>query len=255
MSKLLLSPLNIFRLLAAWTVLSLAILACGMGAGAPPPAAEEPPAAIEPTQLPPGEPLPTQSIPQEPAPTTMPAIPERRRLTLEFPAQIRAGDSDVVRLTLEVDDLGNITPTAQFEGNVVTGEVVEIPDLYETHNVIAEAKFDIAGLQVSPPELISQTLSKGQSLNFYWSVRPAEVGVYRGTVWFYLRFVDKVSGEESRRAVSAQIVEIEAVNFLGLPANLVRTVGGVGSVIGAVVGFPFFEDIIKFIFRRQTRKK
>lgn len=185
----------------------------------------------------------------------MPAIPERRRLTLEFPAQIRAGDSDVVRLTLEVDDLGNITPTAQFEGNVVTGEVVEIPDLYETHNVIAEAKFDIAGLQVSPPELISQTLSKGQSLNFYWSVRPAEVGVYRGTVWFYLRFVDKVSGEESRRAVSAQIVEIEAVNFLGLPANLVRTVGGVGSVIGAVVGFPFFEDIIKFIFRRQTRKK
>ncbi len=257
MTKLPLSPRNIFRILAAWTVLSLVILACGMGAGAPPPAAEEP-AAAEPTQLSPGEPiapLPTQSVPQEPAPTTVPAIPERRRLTLEFPSQIRAGDSDVVRLTLEVDDLGNITPTAQFEGNVVTGEVVEIPDLYETHNVIAEAKFDIAGLQVSPPELISQTLSKGQSLNFFWSVRPAEVGVYRGTVWFYLRFVDKVSGEESRRAVSAQLVEIEAVNILGLPANLVRSVGGVGSVVGAIIGFPFFEDIVKFLFRRRSRKK
>jgi hypothetical protein len=111
-------------------------------------------------------------------------------------------------------------------------------------------------MQVSPPELISQTLSRGQSVNFIWSIRPTDPGTYRGTVWFYLRFVDKVSGEESRRTVSAQIVEIEAVNFLGLSANVVRTFGGVGSIIGAVVGFPFFEDIVKFIFgRRKSRKR
>lgn len=226
-----------------------------MGAGAPA-GAQEPSS----TQAVPIPPTPTSEflIPNtgggEAEPTPMPAIPERRRLTLEFPARIRAGDSDIVRLTLEVDDLGNITPTAQFEGNVVTGEVVEIPDLYNSHNVIAEAKFDIAGVQVSPPELISQTLSRGQAVNFYWSIRPEDPGTYRGTVWFYLRFVDKVSGEESRRAVSAQIVEIEAVNVLGLPANLVRTAGGVGSVIGAIVGFPFFEDIVKFIFRRRRGK-
>jgi hypothetical protein len=228
------------------------MLACGLSAAAP-----EAPAAPVSTQSVPEEPTdeePPSVIPLPPS-TQAPAIPERRRLTLEFPAKIRAGDSDVARLTLEMDDLGSLTPTAQFEGNVITGEAVEIPDLYETHNVIAEAKFDIAGMQVSPPELISQTLSKGQSVSFYWSVRPAEVGVYRGTIWFYLRFVDKVSGEESRRAVSAQIVEIEAVNFLGLPANLVRTVGGVGSVIGAVIGFPFFEDIVKFVLRGRKRKK
>jgi hypothetical protein len=231
-----------------------------MGAGAP--SAEEPAGAPEPSSTQAGiSATPTSEIVipvtggggSVPAP--MPAIPERRRLTLEFPAQIRAGDSDVVRLTLEVDDLGNIVPTPQFEGNVVTGEVVEIPDLYESHNIIAEAKFEIAGLQVSPPELISQTLSKGQAVNFYWSVRPQEPGTFRGTVWFYLRFVDKVSGEESRRAVSAQIVEIEAVNVLGLPANLVRTAGGIGSVVGAIVGFPFFEDIVKFVFRRRGRGK
>lgn len=242
MNKKSFPPRGIFTLLAAWTVLVLAMLACAGSAGAP--AAEEPFA-----------PAPTQGSPGDSAPTAMPAIPERRRLTLEFPEQIRAGDSDVVRLTLEVDDLGNITPTASFEGNVVTGEVVEIPDLYETHNVVAEARFDIAGLQVSPPDLISQTLSKGQAVNFYWSVRPSEVGNYRGTVWFYLRFVDKVSGEESRETVSAQLVEIEAVSFLGLPANLVRAAGGIGSVVGAIIGFPFFEDIVRFLFGRLRRKK
>ena len=235
-------------------MLTMVTFACGGGA----PAEEAPaePAVPAPTQAPAEEPViaPTQQIPSQPPPS--PAIPEKRRLTLEFPSQIRAGDSDVIRLTLEVDTLGNITPTAQFDGNVVTGEIVEIPDMYETHNVIAEAKFEVAGMQVSPPELISQTLSRGQSVNFYWSVRPNEAGVYRGTVWFYLRFVDKVSGEESRRTVSAQIVEIEAVNFLGLPAKVVRTFGGVGSVVGAVVGFPFFEDIVKFFLgRRRVRKK
>ncbi|GAB4451567.1 MAG: hypothetical protein OHK0041_14400 [Anaerolineales bacterium] len=246
-------PRYLFRLLAAWAGLTLALLACGFGSGAPP---AEAPAAPQPTQAsaaPTSEVLiPVTGGGEEPTP--LPAIPERRRVTLEFPAKIRAGDSDIVRLTLEMDDLGNITPTAQFEGNVVTGEVIEIPNLYETHRVIAEARFDVAGLEISPPELISQTLSPGQSLNFYWSVRPREPGIYRGTVWLYLRFVEKVSGEESRRAVSVQPVEIEAVNVLGLPANLVRTAGGVGSLVGAVVGFPFFEDVIKFLFGRLRRK-
>jgi hypothetical protein len=261
MTQLSLSTRNIFRILAAWTVLSLAMFACGAGApGADSP--EEPPAAIASTQEPVlEEPSESESPPDvpplvvEPTQQPAPAIPERRRLTLEYPSRIRAGDSDLIRLTLEVDDLGNVTPTAQFGGDVVTGEVVEIPNLYETHNVIAEARFDIAGLQVSPPELISQTLSRGQAVNFIWSVRPTEAGTYRGTVWFYLRFVDKVSGEESQITVSAQLVEIEAVNLLGLPANLVRTAGGVGSVIGAVIGFPFFEDILRFILGRGRRKK
>ena len=187
--------------------------------------------------------------------TAQPAIPERRLLTLEFPPKIRAGDSDIVRLKLQVDEAGNITPTVVGEGNVITGEVIEIPNLYETHHVIAEARFDIAGMQVSPPDLSSQTLSPGQTVMFFWSIRPQEVGIYKGTVWLFLRFVDRVSGEESQRAVSAQTVEIEAVNLYGVPARVVRVVGGVGSVLGAVVGFPFFEDVVKYLMKRRKKRR
>jgi hypothetical protein len=154
-----------------------------------------------------------------------------------------------------VDDLGNITPTAEIEGNVVTGEVIEIPNLYETHHVVAEARFDIAGMEVRPDELISAPISQGQTAVFYWSIRPDEVGIYRGTIWLYLRFVDKTTGEESRNTVSAQVVEIEAVNFLGLSANLARTTGMVGSLIGTVLGLPFFEDVLKGVFRKLGRRK
>lgn len=251
-------------------LITLMIVACGATSSAAP----EPPASTEITsegaEEPPAEELPpTQSVTLLATPTALPntgggdsvsppsqpSIPERRRLTLEFPPQIRAGDSDIVRLTLEVDDLGNITPTAEVGGNVVTGETVEIPNLYETHNVIAEARFDIAGMQVSPPGLTSQPLAQGESVSFYWSIRPDGVGVYRGTVWLYLRFVERSSGEESQKAVSAQPVEIEAVNFLGLSGDLARSFGVVGSIAGTVIGFPFFEDIVKFLFRRRGSRR
>ena len=215
------------------------------GTAAPP---GESPGDTEPTQ-----PVSLTALP--PRGTAQPAIPERRRLTLEFPPQIRAGDSDLVRLTLEVDDLGDLTPTAEMGGNVIEGEVVEVPNLYESHHVIAEARFDLAGTEIRPADLVSEPLSPGNSVTFRWSVRPQDVGLYRGTIWLYLRFVDKQTGEESQKTVSAQLVEIEAVNFLGLSGEFARTTGIIGSVVGTIIGFPFFEDILRFLLKRRNKTK
>ena len=245
MNKLPFSPRNNFPLLVAIVALLLGTLAC---AGSAAPTSSEQPGAAQPTAL-----LPVVN-PTEIPETAQPAMPERRYLTLEFPPKIRTGDSDVVRLTLEVDDKGNIVPTAEIQGNVVKGQVIEIPNLYETHHVIAEAHFDVAGMEVRPPELISEPLTQGTSATFYWSIRPTEVGKYRGTIWLYLRFVDESTGEESRNTVSAQIVDIEAVNFLGLSANLARSTGVVGSVVGTIIGFPFLEDILKFLLGKLSKK-
>jgi len=226
--------------LAAFYLLSLQ-----QGTGSAPPSVE----GSEPTA-----PLPSVLPTSLPAFTPQPAINESRRLTLEFPPTIRAGDSDIVRLTLEVDDLGNITPTAQFEGNVVTGEIIQFPDLYESHHVVAESRFDIAGVEIQPSDLINVPLEKGQTATFRWSIRPSDVGVYRGTIWLYLRFVDKLNGQESRLTVSAQIVEIEAVNLVGLSGSAARSAGFIGSIVGTVIGFPFLEDIIKFLYSKRRGK-
>jgi hypothetical protein len=131
--------------------------------------------------------------------------------------------------------------------------VIELPDLYETHNVTAEARLDMAGMEVRPPGSILEPLKRGQSVTFYWSIRPPETGVYRGTVWLHLNFADKSTGEASRIAVSAQIIEIEAVDFFGLPLNVARTSGVVGSVVGGVLGFPFLENILKFLIKRRKK--
>jgi len=245
---LIISVLTIALCLCALVAFYSLSLFRGTGA-APPPDASEPTAEIQPTAT-----LPSLLPTGLPALTPQPAINESRRLTLEFPPTMRAGDSDIVRLTLEVDELGNITPTAQFEGNVVTGEFIQFPDLYESHYVIAESRFDIAGVELRPTDLINVPLAEGQTATFSWSIRPPDVGIFRGTIWLYLRFVDKLNGEESRLTVSAQIVEIEAANLIGLSGSAARTAGFIGSIVGTVIGFPFLEDIVKFLYGKRRRK-
>jgi hypothetical protein len=254
---------NLYLLFAGLALIAVS-LACGLGSApesaAPPP--EEEPAAVEPaapesTALPPAEesesptsgPMPTStvSIPVQP----QPAINESRRLTLEFPPVVRTGDATRIRLQLEVDDRGNITPTAMVEGNVVTGEVVEIPNLYETHTVVAEARLDLAGMEVQPPGTISEPLSQGEAVIFYWSVRPPESGKYEGTAWLHLRFIPKDGSKESRIPVSVQFLEIEAKSFLGLlGGGAARGIGALGSALGSFLGFPFVDDLVKYVWKR-----
>jgi hypothetical protein len=247
--------------LLAFPALLFAALACNAAARAPAPAItsvfSEPSGGggipqSTPTLI--GElPLviqPTRAAPEPSAPAPAPEIPERRRLTLEYPPHIRTGDSDIVRLTLEVNDLGGLTPTAEFQGNVITGQTVEIPNVYETHDVVAEARLDLAGPDIRPSDAVDEPLLPGQTVTFFWSVRPSQAGMYRGTVWLFLRFTDKASGQESRKAVTAQTVQIESTNFLGLTGNVARATGGIGAIIGGVLGFPFADDILKWLWSR-----
>ncbi len=225
-----------FQLVLCLCLLYLSQLACGLGSSSPRPA------AFLPTRVP----LPTESLSIE----IPPAVPESRMLTLEFPPAIRAGDSDVIRLTLELDDSGNITPTVSTAGNQSLQQVVIIPNVYETHNVLAEARLDMAGLEVRPSDVVTETLLPGQKVTFYWSILPVEVGKYKGTVWFFLHFVPKINGIESRQAISAQVIQIEATSFFGLRATVARWLGIAGTFISSILGMPFLESILKWLWKR-----
>lgn len=183
-----------------------------------------------------------------------PAIPESRRLILEYPPRMRSGDSLRVRMQLEVDQSGTIIPTAMVEGNVIKTEFFEIPNVYETHNVIAEARLDMAGMDVRPSGSIIEPMEPGQSVSFLWSVSPEEAGRYEGMVWLHLRFVSRSDGKTSRVPVSVQFIEIESSSFLGIfSEGMARGVGTIGSLLGGVLGFPFIDDAVKWVWRKIRR--
>jgi hypothetical protein len=252
-------------LLLAGLALVGAGLACGLGSA---PEASPPPSAGEPAATQPPQPTQELLLPQATQTlegtvpltesTPQPAIPESRRLTLEFPPVIRTGDSARIRLQLEVDDRGNITPTAIVEGNVVKGEVIQIPNLYETHFVVAEARLDMAGVDAQPQGTVSEPMSPGKPVTFYWSIRPEESGKYEGTLWLHLRFIPMttLNGEhESRIVVSVQFLDIQAKSFLGfMKGGAARSIGAFGSIVGSVLGFPFVDDLVKWLWKRIRRK-
>jgi hypothetical protein len=103
---------------------------------------------------------------------------------------------------------------------------------------------------VRPSGTVSETLLPGQKVTFYWSIKPEEIGNYKGTVWFYLHFVPKAGGIESRQALSAQTIEINSTALFGLKAGVARWLGLAGTFLGSILGFPFLEQTLKWIWKR-----
>lgn len=182
-------------------------------------------------------------------------LKEMRKISFEWPEKIRLGDSDIFRLTLEMDETGSVTPTLVVEGQQATGTPVEIPDLYDTHNLVAEARLDLAGADVMPQGSVQEPLRRGQTLNFYWSVHPQQVGRTRGTLWLFLNIVPRKGGESERKALLSKQMELETVSVLGMPANLARWFGAIGAVVSVVLGFPFTESVLKRMWKKDAAAK
>lgn len=208
-----------------------------------------PPLAIQPTGVvaTAEKVLPTQGL--EP-----PAIQEQRLLVLEWPEKIRLGDGDVIRLSLEMDESGSLTPTVEIPGHTTSGQPVQIPNLYATHSVQAQARLDISGMNVSPQNTLSQSLLPGERVTFYWSVRPEQVGTYRGTVWFGLRFLPRDGGAAIEKAVSAQLLEIQCTDFFGLSGTAARIAGGIGMLVSSLLGWEEIINFARLLIKRLVKK-
>jgi hypothetical protein len=180
---------------------------------------------------------------------------ETRRLTIQWPRFVRVGDADLVHLTFAVDQDGNLTPVVGAGTGSIGEQSIEIPSLYESHNLVLEVRLDMAGLQVAPQATISEPVRPGQALNFSWSISPVQAGNYRGNLWVYLNIVPKGGGDIDRRALVAYRMDIEARSVLGLPANIARWGGAVGSVLGLVFSLPFLDEFLRKIMRRIGRNR
>jgi len=191
---------------------------------------------------------PTQPPSDSPA---QPALLEKRVIILEWPQKIRESDNGLIVVTIAVDEQGQLTATAQSRGGQVEPVPVEIPNLYDTHNIVAVARLDLAGVGAYREEL-REPLRPGRDVTFRWSIRASEAGVYRGVVWLHLELVPKSGGPVDQQLIMARTIDIEAVTVFGLPGDLARVLGGLGLVGGTVLGYPFIQILIdKWLKRRR----
>jgi hypothetical protein len=190
---------------------------------------------VEPTV----KPLPGQSI-----------LHEKRVIYLEWPEKIRVGESDRIQLVLDLDEMGMITPTVSVEGNNQESEPILIPDLYEDYYLNVESRLDISGMDILPEGVVSTALIKGKKVIFAWSLSPRQSGIFSGTVWLHLNLIPKNGEYIQKELLFAKPIKIEGTTILGLPSGTARWAGVVGAGTSFILGLPFIENLLAWLYRR-----
>jgi hypothetical protein len=190
----------------------------------------------------------------DPVKTPMPALLEKRLIGLEWPQKMREKDTALINMVIKLDAQGNLTATAAAQGQPSENIPVDIPDIYATHNIVAVARLDLAGVEAFREE-IQEPLLPGRETTFRWSIRASEAGAYRGVVWLHLDLVPKNGGAVERVLLLARPIEIESVSVFGLSGSLARGIGLAGVVVSTILGYPFIQDVLKYWTEKRKKRQ
>ncbi len=160
-----------------------------------------------------------------------PTILDTRQVVLDWPTSMRIGDEEVIILVFEpvLNDALSSNPQGRFS------------DVYNNYNIMAEARFEVAGINVNPANPTRESMPSGHVAKFNWQINVEQAGSYHGNVWLSLRFLPLDGTPASQEPIFVREVDIHAVSLFGLNAPLVRVLGGVGIILSVLI---IFDDMI-----------
>lgn len=176
--------------------------------------------------------LPTQAataVPTEPP-------PELRVLELEWPATLKLGDSDVIRLALVPSEDG-YTARAEYSEHTLSAQDVEVRRP-EGYTLSAMARLDGAGFDVSPSGDQWYIVEPDEAITWGWSLSPRSPGKQRISILLLLRWEPDagVRGQVSQSLVYDRSLDIQVVSFLGMRKPEVLAFGFTGLSFSLLLG-------------------
>jgi hypothetical protein len=171
------------------------------------------------------------------------SVPGYGRITLEWDSDNPIGDISIIKLSFDLDEKydrsGDSQPSikARFSNsshNVVVNKV-EVNNGEEATK-LAEARLELAGIDVKPLGIVGQPFRPGGEVVFYWNVKSLVEGDFQGSAWLYV--VDKSVPENlrSRDPIAIQPIELYWRDLFGLSGMAARYMG----IFGLLAGFLFF---------------
>lgn len=174
---------------------------------------------------------------QAPGPTAT-ALVEARVVELEWPPQMRLGESDVVRLAL-VPSAGGYAVITEFDEHTTLTQTVAIEQLtgYELWGV---ARLDAAGFSHSPAGDQPQRLLLGSTATWRWTLQPNNAGQQRLSIQLRLRWAPLPTNPSPPREVTlyTRAFTVQVLSFLGLTAREAGMLGMVGLAFGGTLSLP-----------------
>ena len=167
-----------------------------------------------------------------------PALLDSRQVRLEWPVSMRIGDQDRILLEFIPVD-GESSSNMQQTG---------FSDAYADYTIMAEAKFEVAGVRVEAANPTRESMPPGQPVRFSWEINVAQRGSYTGNVWLSLRFLPIDGSPPIQEPVYVSEIGIRTSSLFGLSGTMARLLGGVGGFLSLLL---VCNDMIGLISKRR----
>ena len=203
------------------------------------PSGAAPPGAADRTLQPtPAQPTAPSTSPTAPAPLqTQPILSptphvEARLVELEWPARLRLGDSDVVRLAL-VPFADGYQVVADFPEHRTDSRGVRVERI-AGYDLWAVARLDAVGFQISPQDEQARLLPHDEPVTWVWTLRPLAPGQQRLSVALLMRWVPAAgtTGAMRQAEVYSRGLDVAVSSFFGLSRGQAMTGGFLGLLVG-----------------------
>jgi hypothetical protein len=178
------------------------------------------------------------------------AVPGYGRLTLEWDSHNPIGDISIIKLSFDLEERNDHSGVSQPSikarfSNSSQYVVVNQVEVNEEAAKLAEARLELAGVDLKPLGIVGQPFRPGGEVVFYWNVNSLVEGDFQGSAWLYV--VDKSAPKNlrSRDPVAIQPIDLHWRDLFGLSGTAARYVG----IFGLLAGFLFF-----IVIRLQGRQ-
>jgi hypothetical protein len=163
-----------------------------------------------------------------------------RKIMLEWPAAMRIGDQEEIQLRFipDTEEVGQGIP-------------VNFMDAYHIYNLMAESRYEVAGMQVDPANPIRESMPGGEPVKFTWKINSTEEGTFNGKVWLLLRYLPLDGSAPIQVPIYAREITIHTSSLFGLGEGTAYLLAGLGIVASVAL---VYDDIIG-VFLSFMKKK
>lgn len=196
-------------------------------------------------------PNPRQSVTQSISPSEMqlpsngqgsfPYMMASRQVVLEQPISMRIGETELISLVFE--------PVLTQPSS--SSQLMEITYIYDRYNIMAEARYEVAGITLFPANPTRELMPAGQTVKFKWHISTHDSGSYKGTIWLSLRFLPLDGSQAIQIPIYIRDMTIQTTSLFGMNEAIAYFAGGTGIVLAGVL---VLGDVIR-LMRLWMRKK
>ncbi len=179
------------------------------------------------------------------------AIAEARLVEVEWPATLRLGESDLVRLSLAPTKDGYVV-TAEFQEHRVATQTVPVPRP-GGYDLSALARLDGVGFDLSPTGEQAQGLPLNEPVTWRWTLTPRAAGQQRLSLTLKLRWTPSAgrAGAPHERMIYSKGLSVQVESFWGLTRGQAMGMGLLGLMVGGSLSLPL---AVSLVLRRSPRR-